>query len=91
MALPLYPPAPPPPPPPPMPPPPQERSHIIYCSDGFCHLTGFSRGEVVQRRAECEFLHGPQTSLHAVAVVHDALIRGVDRHFEILYYKKDGN
>ncbi|CAK9817131.1 Potassium voltage-gated channel subfamily H member 6 [Anthophora quadrimaculata] len=64
--------------------------HIIYCSDGFCRLTGFSRAEVMQRPAICEFLHGPMTSPHAVAALRDALAAGVEKHFEILYYRKDG-
>ncbi|XP_034180297.2 potassium voltage-gated channel seizure isoform X12 [Osmia lignaria lignaria] len=63
--------------------------HIIYCSDGFCRLTGFSRAEVMQRPAICEFLHGPMTSPHAVAALRDALAAGVEKHFEILYYRKD--
>ncbi|XP_018055864.1 PREDICTED: potassium voltage-gated channel subfamily H member 6 isoform X3 [Atta colombica] len=64
--------------------------HIIYCSDGFCRLTGFSRAEVMQRPAVCDFLHGPMTSPHAVAALRDALVAGVEKHFEILYYRKDG-
>ncbi|XP_071579050.1 voltage-gated inwardly rectifying potassium channel KCNH6 isoform X8 [Temnothorax nylanderi] len=64
--------------------------HIIYCSDGFCRLTGFSRAEVMQRPAVCDFLHGPMTSPHAVAALRDALAAGVEKHFEILYYRKDG-
>ncbi|XP_053599138.1 potassium voltage-gated channel subfamily H member 6 isoform X14 [Microplitis demolitor] len=64
--------------------------HIIYCSDGFCRLTGFSRAEVMQRPAVCDFLHGPMTSPHAIAALRDALIAGVEKHFEILYYRKDG-
>ncbi|KAK7572066.1 hypothetical protein V9T40_014538 [Parthenolecanium corni] len=64
--------------------------HIIYCSDGFCRLTGYSRAEVMQRSAVCEFLHGPLTSLSAVQVVKQALAAGTEQHFEILYYRKDG-
>ncbi|XP_049953740.1 potassium voltage-gated channel subfamily H member 2-like isoform X1 [Schistocerca serialis cubense] len=64
--------------------------HIIYCSDGFCRMTGFSRAEVMQRPASCEFLHGPLTSQHAAQVVRDALAVGAEKHFEILYYRKDG-
>ncbi|XP_034951442.1 potassium voltage-gated channel subfamily H member 2 isoform X3 [Chelonus insularis] len=64
--------------------------HIIYCSDGFCRLTGFSRAEVMQRPAVCDFLHGPMTSPHAIAALRDALLAGVEKHFEILYYRKDG-
>lgn len=64
--------------------------HIIYCSDGFCRLTGYSRAEVMQRPAVCDFLHGPMTSPHAIAALRDALLAGVEKHFEILYYRKDG-
>ncbi|XP_044591043.1 potassium voltage-gated channel subfamily H member 7 isoform X4 [Cotesia glomerata] len=64
--------------------------HIIYCSDGFCRLTGFSRAEVMQRPAVCDFLHGPMTSPHAIAALREALIAGAEKHFEILYYRKDG-
>ncbi|XP_054265686.1 potassium voltage-gated channel subfamily H member 2-like [Macrosteles quadrilineatus] len=64
--------------------------HIIYCSDGFCRLSGFSRAEVMQRPASCDFLHGPLTSQHAVTVVKEALAAGQEKHFEILYYRKDG-
>ncbi|KAK0071506.1 hypothetical protein PV325_012801, partial [Microctonus aethiopoides] len=63
--------------------------HIIYCSDGFCRLTGYSRAEVMQRPAVCDFLHGPMTSPHAIAALRDALLAGVEKHFEILYYRKD--
>ncbi|XP_065206495.1 potassium voltage-gated channel subfamily H member 2 isoform X2 [Planococcus citri] len=64
--------------------------HVIYCSDGFCRLTGYSRAEVMQRSAVCDFLHGPLTSQSAVQVVKQALAAGVEKHFEILYYRKDG-
>jgi len=68
----------------------QAGCNIIYCSDGFCHMTGYSRAEVMQRPAICEFLQGPMTSQHAVSVVKEALAAGMERHFEILYYRKDG-
>lgn len=68
----------------------QNSCHIIYCSDGFCRLTGYSRAEVMQQTAICDFLHGPLTSQSAVQVVKQALMAGTERHFEILYYRKDG-
>lgn len=64
--------------------------HIIYCSDGFCRLTGYSRAEVMQRSASCEFLCGPLTSQQSVAGLREALQEGVEKHAEILYYRKDG-
>ncbi|CAG9815005.1 unnamed protein product [Phaedon cochleariae] len=63
--------------------------HIIYCSDGFCRLTGYSRADVMQRHASCEFLCGPLTSQQAVASLRDALHDAVEKHAEILYYRKD--
>ncbi|KAF0771083.1 potassium voltage-gated channel subfamily H member 2 isoform X3 [Aphis craccivora] len=68
----------------------QAGCNIIYCSDGFCHMTGYSRAEVMQCPAICDFLQGPMTSQHAVSVVKEALAAGMERHFEILYYRKDG-
>lgn len=44
----------------------------------------------MQRPASCDFLHGPLTSQHAVTVVKEALAAGQEKHFEILYYRKDG-
>lgn len=68
----------------------QSSCNIIYCSDGFCRLSGYSRAEVMQQSALCKFLHGPLTSQSAVQVVKQALVDGAERHFEILYYRKDG-
>ncbi|XP_068902393.1 potassium voltage-gated channel subfamily H member 6-like isoform X3 [Tenebrio molitor] len=65
--------------------------HIIYCSDGFCRLSGYSRAEVMQRPASCEFLCGPLTSQQAVGSLREALQEGVEKHAEILYYRKDGS
>lgn len=64
--------------------------HIIFCSDGFCKMTGFTRAEVMQRSSTTEFLHGPMTSQLAVSLIRDALGKGVEKHFEILYYRKNG-
>ncbi|XP_065170166.1 potassium voltage-gated channel subfamily H member 6-like isoform X3 [Atheta coriaria] len=69
----------------------QGQCHIIYCSDGFCRLTGYSRAEVMQRPASCEFLCGPLTSQQSVAGLREALNEGVEKHAEILYYRKDGS
>lgn len=65
--------------------------HIIFCSDGFCKMTGFTRAEVMQRSSCTEFLHGPMTSQQAVNSIREALAEGYEKHFEILYYRKNGN
>lgn len=70
--------------------PPSHTCYIIYVSDGFVQMTGFKRAEVVRRAGLCEFLHGPLTSPTAVAALQQALREHHDRHFEILYYRKDG-
>lgn len=67
-----------------------ESFHIIFCSDGFCKMTGFTRAEVMQRSSTTEFLHGPMTSQQAVNLIKEALLNGFEKHFEILYYRKDG-
>ncbi|XP_066153954.1 potassium voltage-gated channel unc-103 isoform X5 [Euwallacea fornicatus] len=65
--------------------------NIIYCSDGFCRLAGYSRAEVMQRSASCSFLCGPLTSQQAVNGLREALQKGVEKHAEVLYYRKDGS
>ncbi|XP_022241564.1 potassium voltage-gated channel subfamily H member 7-like isoform X2 [Limulus polyphemus] len=68
-----------------------ENKPIIYCNDGFTELLGYSRGEIVQQSCMCEFLHGPQTSPHAVAKIAECLEESEERQVEIVYYKKDGS
>lgn len=63
---------------------------IIYCNDGFCEMTGFSRPDVMQRPCTCDFLHGQFTSRHAVAQVAQALLGSEERKVEITYHRKDG-
>ncbi|CRL03257.1 CLUMA_CG016517, isoform B [Clunio marinus] len=64
--------------------------HIIFCSDGFCKMTGYTRAEIMQRNAVTDFLHGELTSKTVCADIKDSLKEGQEKHFEILYYKKDG-
>lgn len=53
-------------------------------------MTGFTRAEVMQRASTTEFLHGPMTSQQAVNLIKESLLKGFEKHFEILYYRKDG-
>ncbi|KAM3857131.1 voltage-gated inwardly rectifying potassium channel KCNH7-like [Diretmus argenteus] len=64
---------------------------IIYCNDGFCEMTGFSRPDVMQKPCTCDFLHGEFTSRHAVAQVAQALLGSEERKVEITYHRKDGS
>nr|XP_046237987.1 potassium voltage-gated channel subfamily H member 7-like isoform X1 [Scatophagus argus]XP_046237988.1 potassium voltage-gated channel subfamily H member 7-like isoform X1 [Scatophagus argus] len=64
---------------------------IIYCNDGFCEMTGFSRPDVMQKPCTCDFLHGQFTNRHAVAQVAQALLGSEERKVEITYHRKDGS
>ncbi|XP_061834326.1 voltage-gated inwardly rectifying potassium channel KCNH7-like isoform X2 [Nerophis lumbriciformis] len=64
---------------------------IIYCNDGFCKMTGFSRPDVMQKPCTCDFLHGQFTSRHAIAQVAQALLGSEERKVDITYHRKDGS
>uniref|UniRef100_A0A8C9GMQ7 Voltage-gated inwardly rectifying potassium channel KCNH3 n=1 Tax=Piliocolobus tephrosceles TaxID=591936 RepID=A0A8C9GMQ7_9PRIM len=63
---------------------------VVYCSDGFCDLTGFSRAEVMQRGCACSFLYGPDTS----ELVRHQIRKALDEHkefkAELILYRKSG-
>lgn len=63
---------------------------IIYCNDGFCEMTGFSRPDVMQKSCTCDFLHGELTKRHAISQVAQALLGSEERKVEIALYRKDG-
>lgn len=63
---------------------------IVYCSDGFCELTGYSRGEVMQKSCACKFLFGPETSESIILSIDDALEERKEFKDEIMFYKKTG-
>ena len=63
---------------------------IIYCNDGFCELTGYSRAELVQKHCSCDFLCGENTNEFSAKEVKEALRGHEEKHVEILYYRKDG-
>ncbi|XP_048341279.1 potassium voltage-gated channel subfamily H member 7 isoform X3 [Sphaerodactylus townsendi] len=64
---------------------------IIYCNDGFCEMTGFSRPDVMQKPCTCDFLHGPETKRHHVAQIAQALLGSEERKIAVTYYHKDGS
>ncbi|KAK1876627.1 Potassium voltage-gated channel subfamily H member 7 [Dissostichus eleginoides] len=64
---------------------------IIYCNDGFCEMTGFSRADVMQKPCTCDFLHGEFTTRHSQAQVAQALMGSEERKVEITYHRKDGS
>ncbi|XP_029985864.1 potassium voltage-gated channel subfamily H member 8-like, partial [Sphaeramia orbicularis] len=64
---------------------------IVYCSDGFCELTGFARGELMQRSCTCHFLYGGETSERLTAQMQNALDERREFKTEIILYKKSGS
>ncbi|XP_069565197.1 potassium voltage-gated channel subfamily H member 4a [Brachyistius frenatus] len=64
---------------------------IVYCSDGFCELTGFVRTEVMQKTCTCSFLHGDETHENVIQQVDKALEGQQEYQGEVSFYRKDGN
>uniref|UniRef100_A0A3B4B2B1 Voltage-gated delayed rectifier potassium channel KCNH4 n=1 Tax=Periophthalmus magnuspinnatus TaxID=409849 RepID=A0A3B4B2B1_9GOBI len=63
---------------------------IVYCSDGFCELTGFTRTEVMQKNCSCRFLYGTDTSEHVAQQMEKALEGREEYQGEVHFYKKNG-
>ncbi|XP_031505152.1 protein TWIN LOV 1 isoform X2 [Nymphaea colorata] len=62
---------------------------IVYASDGFLNLTGYSRHDVLGRN--CRFLHGPDTDPDTVAQIQENMQSWKTFHVRILNYRKDGS
>lgn len=67
-----------------------ENCAIIFCNDGFCHMCGYSRAEIMQKPCTCNFLYGPDTKRLAIAQMAQALLGSEERKVEIILYRKDG-
>lgn len=63
---------------------------IVYCSDGFCELTGFVRTEVMQKTCTCGFLHGAETNKSLIQEVDKALEGQQEYQGEVCFYRKNG-
>uniref|UniRef100_A0A3B4GGZ7 Voltage-gated delayed rectifier potassium channel KCNH4 n=1 Tax=Pundamilia nyererei TaxID=303518 RepID=A0A3B4GGZ7_9CICH len=63
---------------------------IVYCSDGFCELTGYARAELMQKSCACHFLYGPETSDRSTAQIQGALDERREFKTELVFYKKEG-
>lgn len=61
---------------------------IVYASEGFYQLTGYTREQVLGRN--CRFLQGPGTDPKAVDVIRSAVANGTDATTCLLNYKADG-
>ncbi|XP_071451245.1 voltage-gated delayed rectifier potassium channel KCNH8 [Hetaerina americana] len=67
-----------------------QRWPIVYCSDGFCELTGWARAQIMQRGVACRFLHGPETSEDGRRQIDAALAAKAELKLEVIFYKKNG-
>ncbi|KAL7977166.1 hypothetical protein Chor_009115 [Crotalus horridus] len=61
---------------------------IVYCSDGFCDLTGFARTEVMQKNCSCRFLCGSETSEAVLQRIEKVLEGKQEYQTEVCFYKK---
>ncbi|XP_068629563.1 potassium voltage-gated channel subfamily H member 8-like isoform X4 [Battus philenor] len=64
---------------------------IVYCSDGFCELTGWARAHIMQKGCACKFLHGPDTSEEHRHEIDAALDSKHELKLELIFYKKNGS
>ncbi|XP_046467247.1 voltage-gated delayed rectifier potassium channel KCNH8 isoform X2 [Neodiprion pinetum] len=63
---------------------------IVYCSDGFCDLTGFARAQIMQKGCACKFLYGPDTTEEEKAMIDKSLESKTELKMEVVFYKKTG-
>ncbi|XP_031783692.1 potassium voltage-gated channel subfamily H member 8 isoform X3 [Nasonia vitripennis] len=63
---------------------------IVYCSDGFCELTGFARAQIMQKGCACKFLYGPETKEEEKAMIDKSLESKTELKLEVVFYKKSG-
>ncbi len=61
---------------------------LVYCSQGFLDLTGYTLDQVLGRN--CRFLQGPLTDQSAVDIIRKGVRDGVDTSVCLLNYKADG-
>lgn len=61
---------------------------IVYVSQGFLDLTGYTLDQVLGRN--CRFLQGPGTDQAAVDVIRKGVMEGKDTSVCLLNYKADG-
>ncbi|CAM9315090.1 unnamed protein product [Discosporangium mesarthrocarpum] len=61
---------------------------IVYASEGFIELTGYTRQQVLGRN--CRFLQGPDTDPEAVSKIRKGVEEGIDTSVFLRQYKADG-
>ncbi|CAL8329685.1 unnamed protein product [Merluccius merluccius] len=62
---------------------------IVYSNDGFCHISGFHRAEVMQKSSTCSFMYGELTDKDSSLKVRQTFENYEMNSLEILMYKKN--
>jgi PAS domain S-box-containing protein len=65
-----------------------EDNPIVFASDSFTELTGFSKDDILGRN--CRFLQGPETDASKIAKLRSAIKTGEDICVTMINYKADG-
>lgn len=63
---------------------------IVYCSDGFCELTGYSRAQIMQKSCACNFLYGQKTDVQHRDAISNALEQKQELKLEVILYRSSG-
>ena len=61
----------------------------MFCNDGFCKLSGYSRAEVMQKNSSCAFMYGELTNMDVCAQIDDTFEKQEQLQVEVLLYKKN--
>jgi PAS domain S-box-containing protein len=61
---------------------------IVFCTDGFCELTGYERYEILGKN--CRFLQGPESNKDAIEIIKKSIANGTKSFTCLKNYKKDG-
>jgi PAS domain S-box-containing protein len=61
---------------------------IVYASQGFLNLTGYSLDQILGRN--CRFLQGPETDPRSISRIRKAIETGCDMSVCLLNYRVDG-
>ncbi|XP_059470606.1 potassium voltage-gated channel subfamily H member 8 isoform X2 [Neocloeon triangulifer] len=64
---------------------------IVYCSDGFCELTGWARAQIMQKSCACKFLWGADTNEEHREAIENSLLDKQELKIEVIFYKKNGS
>jgi len=64
---------------------------IVYCSEGFTQMTGWSKRDLLRRSAACSMMHGPLTAQDALTrLLHALASDTATEPFEIILYTNNG-